>query len=1194
VSLSDVIDAFTQPAGLLDASGSVVHLNQAGVRAGLGELCAALPLTRLGDHDIAGTRATLTAGGDGMVVVTLTEPTTEPETRFHATVEAIHEGVVLLDPVHEADGLITDLVPTYANPAFLELWSGAPVTGDAASGLLPDTSALLDDANAAWRGERTPSRVTSFDDERYPTGSLRADHVEYRVTRAGTQILVTAIDRSDDHAAALRYATTLEALNEAVALVNVTTDDVGQVIDATLVYANDALAATLSTSTAGAQQLLALYRSDPAHHQHIEDVLGPAVRALFAPLSSVVHGDGPWSREIDLRGTGTGLPDRVLHVTISATRTPGQAVVVFADRTAEVEAAEQLATSEALFRSMADSLLHPITLATAVLDDAGTLVDARFTYANAAAEHQTGRTCTGRLISEVYNDFGDVGLPANQAAWAGGIGRFLVDNTDRHVPGMSPSVLDGTTQRLADGSLLTIAFDRTDAELLQREVATNRAFLRCVLNSLSEALIICDERGIAIDVNPAAAVLLGTTPEDLIGRDATDACWSLLDDDGNVVDPQTRRRFVTGEASLRSAELTLCRPDGSTVPVSITTHPVVGAAGGGCTVALIVDLSELHAQRSEIVRAAAEHRRTLDALAAGIQVLRPIWDAERTTVVDAEVRFLNRAKLAMRHTDHIIGHPISETMPAGPARTSLLRDVTAAVLTGAPVDSEVDNRDGTHPTLSVRFAERRCIALDDGDVVVSYLDRSAQHAAEERFTMVVDGLAESVCITEPVLDGDGRLVDLRIVYENPVAIELSALGPVVGALVSEVWDGLDVASPMIEQAWYDGLTVSHTTDNRTKAVSSLQPRVINMTVQRIGDLLIWLGSDRTEWVAMVERQRHTGDVLTSTLAHMAEALLVFEVVRDTTPGTLQLAYTNTAARKVLSVDEVPQWLVSRVTETWESCEGHREQCDNRSGSMPGLAIGVFEISIARAADRVLVTALDRTAEHEATTALVEVAEQRRGLLARLVQVREVERRSLAVALHDGAIQSLSASRFDLSALARRVDDSLVADVEAAKASLDVAIADLREQTFVLYPPVLMALGLDAALHELIERFGSDTSCRLGVATNLGDRRLDEPSEQLLYRTTQELVRNALKHAQPSLITVHVRLDAAASVVHLEVCDDGVGFDVGADWSAASSDRFGLRSCQQLVEMADGTFTVVSTQGSGTVVRAELPIRSEPD
>jgi two-component system sensor histidine kinase DegS len=92
-------------------------------------------------------------------------------------------------------------------------------------------------------------------------------------------------------------------------------------------------------------------------------------------------------------------------------------------------------------------------------------------------------------------------------------------------------------------------------------------------------------------------------------------------------------------------------------------------------------------------------------------------------------------------------------------------------------------------------------------------------------------------------------------------------------------------------------------------------------------------------------------------------------------------------------------------------------------------------------------------------------------------------------------------------------------------------------------------------------------------------------EATVYRLVQEATNNAIKHADPSKISITVgRGDAMVEVV---VADDGRGFD-----SETAERGFGLLGMEERVSLAGGRLEIESAPGRGTEVHAEVPHTKE--
>jgi PAS domain S-box-containing protein len=221
--------------------------------------------------------------------------------------------------------------------------------------------------------------------------------------------------------------------------------------------------------------------------------------------------------------------------------------------------------------------------------------------------------------------------------------------------------------------------------------------------------------------------------------------------------------------------------------------------------------------------------------------------------------------------------------------------------------------------------------------------------------------------------------------------------------------------------------------------------------------------------------------------------------------------------------------------------------------------------------RFLVTGIDITerARHE--------AELRRSR-ARIVEAASAERRRLERNLHDGAQQrlvSLSLSLRLAQAKVTKDPEEAERQLNSASDELAHALEELRELARGIHPAVLTDRGLEPALQALVTR--APVPVTLAEAP---EERLPEPVEAAAYYVVAEALTNVAKYSEASAATVRISRVNGNAVV--EVADDGVG---GADPGSGS----GLRGLADRVEALDGRLEIRSARGSGTTVRAEIPL-----
>ncbi len=207
-----------------------------------------------------------------------------------------------------------------------------------------------------------------------------------------------------------------------------------------------------------------------------------------------------------------------------------------------------------------------------------------------------------------------------------------------------------------------------------------------------------------------------------------------------------------------------------------------------------------------------------------------------------------------------------------------------------------------------------------------------------------------------------------------------------------------------------------------------------------------------------------------------------------------------------------------------------------------------------------------------------------------LEAAEGERRRWARELHDEALQELGALKVLLDAnrdggsddASAAVFGQAIGHVEHGIQSLEEIIADLR-------PASLDELGLAAAVEALAERAAATAGMQVTSHVDLGERsgelpaRLAPELEVAIYRLVQEGVRNAVKHADGTL--VRIRIVRHGELIEAAVNDDGRGFD-----PATVGSGLGLLGIKERVSLAGGAVEIESDSSAGTTVKARFPVR----
>lgn len=198
------------------------------------------------------------------------------------------------------------------------------------------------------------------------------------------------------------------------------------------------------------------------------------------------------------------------------------------------------------------------------------------------------------------------------------------------------------------------------------------------------------------------------------------------------------------------------------------------------------------------------------------------------------------------------------------------------------------------------------------------------------------------------------------------------------------------------------------------------------------------------------------------------------------------------------------------------------------------------------------------------------------------QVQEEERRALALELHDGVGQVLTAL---INHLQHTAGDNGNGSQEEAVELASSALAEIRRLSRALRPSVLDDLGLEAALRWLVRTTAESSGLDVELVWPDDDVALDKESETLVFRIMQEAVTNIVKHADASRARIVAR--HAGGRFEVSVVDNGCGFDAAAAL-AASDQGFGTRGMRDRADLFGGQLNIESAPGEGTTVTLVLP------
>jgi PAS domain S-box-containing protein len=193
-----------------------------------------------------------------------------------------------------------------------------------------------------------------------------------------------------------------------------------------------------------------------------------------------------------------------------------------------------------------------------------------------------------------------------------------------------------------------------------------------------------------------------------------------------------------------------------------------------------------------------------------------------------------------------------------------------------------------------------------------------------------------------------------------------------------------------------------------------------------------------------------------------------------------------------------------------------------------------------------------------------------------------ERNRLARDLHDSVTQALFAASLRAESITldgESLPPHIAEALEEVRRLTRGALAQMRAMLVQLRSDSVTEIPIQTLLAQLVE--AAESRARVDVSLRLrGEAPPPAAVHDAVYHIVQEALNNVTRHAHAA--TAWVELELLPSAVHLEVGDDGRGFDAGA----AGPTHLGLRTMQERATEAGMAMHIDTRPGEGTVVRVD--------
>lgn len=245
---------------------------------------------------------------------------------------------------------------------------------------------------------------------------------------------------------------------------------------------------------------------------------------------------------------------------------------------------------------------------------------------------------------------------------------------------------------------------------------------------------------------------------------------------------------------------------------------------------------------------------------------------------------------------------------------------------------------------------------------------------------------------------------------------------------------------------------------------------------------------------------------------------------------------------------------------------------DRNGNITGLTCSAIDITE------------QKRLEAEQQEQVIQLEVQRR-----LLDRREQDRAAIARDLHDGPIQSLSSTMFQLQILKEVFPDpALQTELKQFGTDIKRTIQELRDVLNELRPPTVIQFGFSRVAHLFVEDLRArfpDLEIEADIAED--DQLLSKDTHLTLFRIFQEGINNIIRHSDASKAWVVYKIEQGC--FRLELRDNGKGFEVKKDLShLVEHGHYGLVGIKERAEIIQAEFSVSSEPGKGTTMMVQGP------
>ncbi len=199
----------------------------------------------------------------------------------------------------------------------------------------------------------------------------------------------------------------------------------------------------------------------------------------------------------------------------------------------------------------------------------------------------------------------------------------------------------------------------------------------------------------------------------------------------------------------------------------------------------------------------------------------------------------------------------------------------------------------------------------------------------------------------------------------------------------------------------------------------------------------------------------------------------------------------------------------------------------------------------------------------------------------LKHVEDRERNRIATDLHDsigGLLSSIKIALFNFQETSN-LNPSHIEHTDRILEYIDETKQELNRIFYNLTPLIVEKFGLLEAIKQYCKKIQTD-NFKIYLQIISVPVNINVQDEITLYRIIQEVLHNIVKHANAENVLLQVQTNFASGMVVISIEDDGEGMNVE---DAKNKNGLGMRSLYSRVQSLNGSITIESEKGQGTMI-----------